>query len=175
MSKTVKKLMVKSLVQKLEGVSDLLAGSTMGLTSEEAVRFRAALREKNMRALVVKNSMCARAFDELGLGDGAKTLLDGPTTLFFGGETLVDTAKVVLGQAKEYAKKITVRGGLADGEVLAGDDVVALSKLPSREELIGMIVGGLLSPVSSVVGALVAPAQQVASQIEKISEREEAA
>lgn len=174
MSKTVKKLMVKNLVLKLEGVRHLLAGSTMGLTSEEAVRFRAALREKNVRALVVKNSMCARAFDELGIGEGAKALLDGPTTLFYGGETLVDTAKAVLEQGKEYAK-LAVRGGLADGEMLTGDDVVALSKLPSREEIIGMIVGGLLSPVSSVVGALVGPAQQVASQIEKISEREEAA
>jgi len=81
----------------------------------------------------------------------------------------------VLEQAKVYSGKVTVRAGLAGGELLTGDDAVALSKLPSREEIIGMIVGGLLSTVSDVVGALVAPAQQLASQIEKISEREEAA
>ena len=39
--------------------------------------------------------------------------------------------------------------------------------------LLGMVVGGLLATVSGVVGAINAPASQIASQIEKISERTE--
>lgn len=170
MSKAVKQLIVEELTRRLEGVESLLVASTMGMTSEDAVRFRAALREKEIRALVVKNSMCARAFNELGLGY-ASELLDGPSTLIFGGETLVDVAKVMVEKAKEFPA-VKLRGGATAGAVLSAQDVQALSKLPSKEEILGMIVGGLLSPISSVVGALMGPAQQVASQIEKISEAE---
>lgn len=169
MSKAVKQLMVKALTQRLQGVGELLVASTMGMTAEDTVRFRAALRDKEIHALVVKNSMCARAFDELGLGY-AGPLLDGPTTLIYGGETLVDAAKALAEAAREFSA-VRIRGGATGGLLLSAADVVALSKLPSREELVGMIVGGLLAPVGGVVGALMAPASQIAGQIDKLSQR----
>jgi large subunit ribosomal protein L10 len=171
MSKAVKQLMVDDLVQALTGVTGIVAGSVLGMTSQDTVKFRAALRAKNVRALMVRNAMCARAFESLGMAQ-AKAILEGQTVLFYGGESLADTAKVLVEQAKAF-KALQVRGGVADGQVLSAADVTALSKLPSREEILGMIVGGLLSPVSGVVSALMSPAQQVASQIEKISERKE--
>lgn len=171
MSKAVKQLMVEGLKAELNGVHELLAGSTVGLTAQDTVSFRAALRAKGVRALVVKNSMCARAFDALGMGH-AKAVLDGPTTLFYGGESLADTAKVLVEQARAFPV-VKIRGGVTDGQVLSTADVVSLSRLPSREEILGMIVGGLLAPANGVVSALLGPAQQVASQIEKLSEREE--
>jgi large subunit ribosomal protein L10 len=171
MSKAVKQLIVDELTKRLQGVNELLVISTKGLTVKDTVKFRAALRQKNVRALVVKNSMCARAFQKMGL-EYASSLLDGPTTLIYGGENLVDAAKVLVEAAKPF-KKIEVRGGATEGQVLKLADVVALSKLPGREELIGMIVGGLMSTASGVVGALTAPASQIASQIEKIAERAE--
>jgi large subunit ribosomal protein L10 len=172
MSKAVKQLVVAELTQRLRGVSALLACSTKGLTAQEAVGFRAALRQKNVRALTVKNAMCRRAFKAVGL-EYAAPLLDGPTTLVYGGESVADTAKALVAQAGKF-KIIQVRGGAGDGALLSAADVEALSKLPSRDELLGIIIGGLLAPVGGVVGALMAPAQQVASQIEKLGERAEA-
>lgn len=171
MSKAVKQLMVKDLSRRLHGVTDMLAGSTVGMTAEDTVAFRAALRAKKVRALVVKNSMCARAFREMDM-TCAEPLLDGPTALFYGGESLVDLAKVLIGQARAFAA-VKVRGGVTDGALLSLADVQALSNLPSREEIVGMIVGGLLAPVGDVVAALMGPAQQVASQIGEVAERQE--
>jgi large subunit ribosomal protein L10 len=171
MSKATKQLLVGELTKRLKGTTAVVACSTKGLKAQEIVHLRAALRLKNVRALMVKNAMCARAFDELGLGF-AKPLLEGPTTLVYGGDSLAEVAKLLVAQVKTF-KALEVRGGAMDGAVLTPADVAALSKLPSREELIGGVVGALLSPVSGVLSALMSPAQQLASQIEKISERTE--
>jgi large subunit ribosomal protein L10 len=171
MSKAVKQLVVDEIVRRLQGAPGLLVVSTKGLTVKDAVKFRAALRQKDVRALVVKNSLCGRAFDTLGM-EYARPVLDGPSTLIYGGETLVDTAKVLVEAAKPF-KMVVLRGGAGDGLVMTAPEVVALSKLPSRDELVGMVVGGLLATVSGVVGAINAPASQIASQIEKIAERAE--
>jgi len=171
MSKAVKRLMVDELAERLQGVDSLLVASTMGLKAEEAVQFRAALREKGVRALVVKNVMCARAFQRNELGY-AEPLLDGPTTLIYGGETVVDAAKVLADQASEF-DVVKIRGGATGGTLLSAEDVVALSKLPSREELVSSVVGALLSGTQGVVGALMAPAQEVAGQLDQLAERQE--
>lgn len=173
MSKAVKQLMVDDLVRTLKGVTGMVAGSVVGMTSQDTVKFRAALRAKKVRALMVRNAMCSRAFEALGLSY-AQALLQGPTVLFYGGDTMVDTAKALVEQVKAFPT-LRLRGGVTDGQALSASDVTALSKLPSREEILGMIVGSLLSPVSGVLSALMSPAQQVASQIEKISERAEQA
>jgi large subunit ribosomal protein L10 len=171
MSKAVKALVVSEVCRRLDGVDELLTATTVGMSAQETVRFRAALRARSVRALVVKNSLCGRAFDQLGLGY-ARPLLEGQTTLIYGGETLVDAAKVLVGLMREFPT-VKVRGGASEGQVLSASDVVSLSRLPSKEELVGQVVGGLLSQVSQVVGALTSQASQLASQIEKIAERGE--
>jgi large subunit ribosomal protein L10 len=171
MSKAVKALVVSDVCRRLDGVNELLAATTVGMSAQETVRFRAALRAKSVRALVVKNSLCSRAFEQMGLGY-ARPLLTGPTTLIYGGETLVDTAKALVDLIKEFPS-VQIHGGASGGQLLSADDVISLSKLPGKEELIGMVVGGLLSQVSQVVGALTSQASQLASQIEKIAERGE--
>ena len=172
MSKGVKELLVGELTKRLEGVKELVVVSTKGMSAQETVRFRSALRQKKARALMVKNAMCARAFEALGLAY-AQRLLDGPTTLVFGGEGLAEITKLLMAQGKVF-KKLEVRGAASEGQLLSAKDVEAMSKLPGRAELVGRIIGGLLSPTRSVIGALMAPAQQVASQIGKLADKEEA-
>jgi len=171
MSKAVKQLMVEDLARRLKGIDGLLVASTMGMTVEQSVRFRAALREKDVRALVVKNSMCARAFDALGMGYAGQ-LLVGPSTLVYGGDVLVDVAKALVALMGEFPV-VKIIGAADNGAILSAADVVALSRLPSRDEIVGMIVGGLLSTAGGVVGALMAPARQVASQIDRLADRAE--
>lgn len=171
MSKAVKQLIVDEIRSRLEGINGLVVASTLGLTVEQANKFRSDLREKGVKALVVKNSLCGRAFAELGM-EHARPLLDGPSTLVYGGESLVDVAKAIVDASREF-KIIEVRGGATDGQLLSAADVQDLSKLPTREELVGEIVGGLLAPAGAVAGALVAPAQQIAGQLDEIANRAE--
>lgn len=173
MSKMVKQLLVDDLVRRLEGVDGLLVAKTIGMGANDTVALRAKFREKGVKALVVKNSMCRRAFESVGLGYAGK-LLEGSCTLIYGGETLVDTAKVLVEAAKQY-KVIEIKGGAMEGVVLESGDVESLSKLPSKEEMVGMIVGGMLSQLGDVVGAINAPASQLASQLDKIGEEDEKA
>ncbi len=171
MSKMVKQLLVDDLVRRLEGTEGLLVAKTIGMGANDTVAFRSALREKGVRALVVKNSMCRRAFEAVGLGY-ASSLLEGPCTLVYGGESLVDTAKVLVDAAKQY-KILEIKGGAMEGAVMQAADVESLSKLPGKDELIGMVVGGLLGTIGGVISAINAPASQLASQLEEIAERGE--
>jgi large subunit ribosomal protein L10 len=89
-------------------------------------------------------------------------------------EDPVAAAKV----AEDYAKandKFVILGGAMGGKVLDRAGVEAVSKMPSREELIASIVGCIGAPASNIAGAIGAPASNIASILSTIEERGEAA
>ena len=104
---------------------------------------------------------------------GIADFLTGMTVLSYS-EDPVAAAKV----AEDYAKsndKFVIIGGAMDGKVLDRAGVTAVSKLPSREELIASIVGCIGAPASNIAGAIGAPASNIASILSTIEEKAEAA
>ena len=63
-----------------------------------------------------------------------------------------------------------VKGGVMDGEALTADQVKKVSKWPSRQEQISMLVGQILSPGATLSGQLVGPARKIAGQVKKMIE-----
>ena len=70
-----------------------------------------------------------------------------------GGDPAV-AAKALNGYATEHPDALTVKGGLLDGADLASADVVRLARLPSREQLLGQLAGGIAAPLSGLAGSL---------------------
>lgn len=60
-----------------------------------------------------------------------------------------------------------------DGEAMSADQVKKVSKWPSRQEQISMLVGQILSPGSTLSGQLVGPARKIAGQVKKMIEDRE--
>ena len=75
----------------------------------------------------------------------------GPIALIMSSESQVDPAKLVMDFAKE-AKALEVKGGFMDGVFMTPDQVVALSKIPSRDELYAKMMGSINSPLTGIVG-----------------------
>ncbi len=97
----------------------------------------------------MKNRLAKLAADNAGVAV-IKDYLKGPIAIMFGPESQVDPAKIVA----EFAKKneaMEIRGGMVDGAFLDADQVLALSKVPSRDELIAKMMGSINSPVTGVV------------------------
>ena len=102
-------------------------------------------------------------------------VLSGPSTLVWGGEDgedIVALSKTITKWAKDIGD-LSIKGGSVEGTAVTADQVEALSKSPGRLELLSIISGQLLSLGAQISGALLGAGAKLASQIEKIGEREE--
>jgi len=165
MSKFVKQLMIDDLRRSLNGVRDVLVVGVKGIDAITDNQMRLDLRKQDITVMVVKNSLARLVCKEVGL-EHATDYLDGPSALVWGGPSVVDLAKAIDAWAKKI-KTLEVRGGASEGQKIGAEDVKALLNMPSKEELIGQVLGLLLSPPRQVLSMLTAPASQVLSQLEK--------
>lgn len=173
MSKYVKNLIVRDIASRLEGVEDALVVNVIGLDANSTVTLRRKLRERNISLLVVKSSMAARATEGTPLApalDGT----EGPVALVWGDEDFVSLTKTVVAIDKDEEEfpAFEARGGVLDGERLTADRVKEISKWPSREEQLSLLVGQILGPGRQLAAQLVGPGGLLASQIEKKAEDE---
>ena len=173
MSKFVKDLISKHLASELNGVSEALLVNVVGLEANKTVALRKQLRAKNIRLMVVKSSLARRATEGTPLGAAFQSV-EGSLAVVFGASDIVSLAKEVVRIAgdKQF-EGFTTRGGVMDGAVLTSKQVDEVSKWPSREEQLSLLVGQILGPGSKLAAQLMGPAGAVASQIKKKSEGEE--
>jgi len=170
MSKYVKDLMAEDLKQRLDGVTEALLVSVIGLDANKNVLLRRKLREKNVSLMVVKNSLARRATEGTPLA-AAFEGLEGTAAVVWGGEDIVSLAKEVvkLAEDKQF-EAFEARGGVMEGAPLSADEVKQVSKWPSREEQLSILSGQILSPGANLSAALLGPAAALASQIKQKSE-----
>ncbi len=173
MSRYIKERMVEEYARRLGEVVDVAALNTEGIDANQMVAFRATLRERGLDTMRVQNRLCRLAIQESPLS-GAEALLDGPTTLVWGAESIVDIAKTVAEQAKEVGA-LEIRGGFSRGAVLSSAEIQDLSKLPGREELIGQVVARAAGQASRVVSLATAPASGLLAQIREVEKQAPAA
>jgi large subunit ribosomal protein L10 len=165
MSKRIKEMLVAELRQRLGETDEMLVVDSSRLDAISDNRFRVALREKDIRVVTVKNSMAMRALHSRDV-TALDPILEGPSSLVFGGEDIVSLSKEISSWVKEIGGELLeIKGGMLEGITLTASDVEELSKSPSREELIGQIVGLLLSPGASIAGSLLGPGGLVAGAI----------
>jgi large subunit ribosomal protein L10 len=170
MSKYVKDLITNELKQRLEGVGDLLVVDVSGLENNKNVQLRKQLREKDIHLLMVKNSLARRATEGTTLAPAFEAV-SGSCAVVWGAEDVVSLAKIVtkLAAAKEF-EHFNPKGGVMEGQRLTADDVKDVSKWPSREEQLSILVGQILSPGAGLCSQLLGPGGQLASQIKQKGE-----
>jgi large subunit ribosomal protein L10 len=168
MSKRIKEMEIAEIRRRIGDRREILVLNSAKLDAITANRFRLKLRESNITLLTVKNSLAKKALEESGL-KGLDPFLEGPTTLVWGGEDVVALSKEISRWAKEI-KELEIKGGTVEGTSLSPAGVEELSKSPSREELIGQIVGRVLGPGARLAGALLGPGGKLAGQLKTLSE-----
>jgi ribosomal protein L10 len=170
MSKFVKELITDQLKHELEGVQELLLVNVVGLTANRTSAVRKQLREKNMKLLVVKNSLARKATEGTSLAPAFEGSA-GTLAMVWGGSDIVSLAKEVMRIAGEKDfEKFTARGGVMDGTALRPEEVAQVSKWPTREEQLSIVLGQILSPGAMLASQLTSVGGALASQIEQKSE-----
>jgi large subunit ribosomal protein L10 len=168
MSKYVKELMMDQLKTELDGDRSVLILDLKGLDAITEHQFRRDLRKKSIKMRVLRNSLARRVFEDMGMG-GLSRFLEGPSVAVWGGDGVAELAKEISTQVKKL-KKPEIKGGSVDGTVIGPDQVEDITKLPSREALIGRVVSLALAPVQRVVTLANAPASGLLGQLKTLAE-----
>ena len=168
-------MLVTDLQQRIGDTTEILVVDSSRLDAISDNRFRLALREKDISVLTVKNSMALRALHSREITE-LDPILEGPSSLVYGGEDIVSLSKEIAGWVDELGSDlIAIKGGVLEGTTLSKGDVEELSRSPSREELIGQIARLLLAPGANLAAALLGPGGKLAGQVEAIADGEGAA
>ena len=146
-----------------------------GLTDNESKELRVKLREAGADYKVYKNTLMARAFDDLKID--VKDSLEGPSAFAYGNDAIAPI-KVLSDFAKTHPA-LVLKVGIVDGEVSDKDTLVKLSKLPSKETLLTQLAGALIAIPRDLVISLDLYAKQkddgteVVAKEEKVEETKE--
>ncbi|MFL5329912.1 MAG: 50S ribosomal protein L10 [Gemmataceae bacterium] len=170
MSKAVKQMQMDVLSKQFGDVKDMVVLTVTGIDAQTENAMRLALRKKNIRMQMVKNSLMRRVIGKgVSLPDSAWA---GTTVIAWGGESVKGLSKEIETYLKEpkLKDKLKVKTAVAEGHPVAFE--LAL-KMPTRLEAIGDVVAAMLGAGSSIAGALTGPASQIASQLQTISEKTE--
>lgn len=173
MSKYVKDLMTSDLKQKLDGVDDVLVVNVIGMDSLATATMRRRLRSKNISLTVVKNSMAQRATEGTPLAPAFEGI-EGSAAVIWGADDVVSLAKEVVSIAedKDFEGFVSI-GGAMDGQALSADEVKAVSKWPTREEMLAKLVGQILGPGAQLASQIGGPGGTLAGQIKSKAEEDE--
>ncbi|WP_027718936.1 50S ribosomal protein L10 [Desulfovirgula thermocuniculi] len=147
-----KKAILEELKAKLSTCKAAVLTDYRGLNVASITKVRRRLREAGGEFKVVKNTLTRIAAREIGL-EGLDPYLAGPTAIAFGFADPVAPAKAIAELAREF-KQLEVKGGILEGRVIDAREVRRLAELPSREVLLGRVLGGMQAPLYGFAGAL---------------------
>ena len=166
MNRQEKSDLVKTLHNTFEGSASVVVVHCNGLTVSESTELRSKMREDNCNFKVTKNKIARLALKETKYHH-MDEMFRGPTAIG-SSEDPVMAAKVLVNFANENEKLVIIGGGLED-KSLSKDDVVALAKLPSLNDLRGKLVGLLQAPASKIARLTKEPASKVLRTISQKS------
>ena len=159
MDRTQKAEFVESLSRSLEGAPLVVLADFRGTDVETTNELRRTLEKSGVSWQVVKNSLARRAIADTPLADLAEHFV-GMTAVAISGDDPVGTAKVLKETLKPKGT-VHVKVGFFEGEILDPAGVKAIASLPSREELLVMLLRTLQEPGRQVLGVLQAPARDL--------------
>jgi large subunit ribosomal protein L10 len=176
MSKTraEKAELIDEIGEKLDEYPIIYLTNFSGLTVAQSNDLRGRFREAGVDYQVTKNTLAQIALDRLEGMTALEEFFHGPTAVAYS-EDPAKPARVIQDFVEdEDVERPELKVAWVEGELYEGPDALdTLADLKSREELIGEIVGLLLSPAQNIVGGLTGSGQTLAGILKSLSERDE--
>ena len=154
-----KQAIVAALVDDLKAANSGVLVDYKGITVAEDTALRHELRENGVEYAVVKNTLLRRALDDVDLGE-LDEVLSGTTSMAISKDDPIAPMRIVNKYAKQMGDRFNIKAGFMDGKALPLDDVFALAELPSKDALLGQVLGMMLAPITSLAVVITAIAEK---------------
>ena len=148
----VKQPIVAEMSQLLDGAQSAVAVDYRGLTVEQDTRLRKQLREAGVSYKVYKNTMIRFAAKGTPF-EAMDADLEGPTALAVSKTDATAPARILAEFAKT-ANKLELKGGVVEGTYYDAKGMQVIATIPSREVLLGKLLGSIQSPISNLARVL---------------------
>ena len=174
--KAEKIAIVAEVREKFQSSEAVVLTEYRGLNVTDMAALRNAMREAGGEYKVYKNSLVRFAARELDLD--IEELLVGPTAIAFtgtrpdGGDADVVTVAKALTDFSKDNDSLVIKGGMLDGTLLTVDEIISLSKIAPREELLAKLAGGMAAPIQQLAGLINAVPQKFAYALSALIEAE---
>ncbi|MBP7832935.1 MAG: 50S ribosomal protein L10 [Candidatus Levybacteria bacterium] len=157
--------------QKVDRATAMYFVEYTGLTHQQMEEVRRELRDNNAEMAVVKNTLMNIALADKKID--VKDQLSGQKAILFSYEDPIKTAKILAAFVKKYSMP-KVNFGILDGEIIEDKTVVKLATIPSKEILVGKLLGLLNSPITGFVYALNGNITKLAIALKEIEKKKAA-
>ncbi len=143
MTRAEKEQLVADLTAAFSASNAVVVCDYKGLTCQELESVRALAAANDAQVKVVKNTLATLALKNAGIED--LELRD--TNLVVWGEDQISTCKTADKAATEFKDRFVIKSGALEGKAVDLGTIMAMAKLPSRDELIGMLLNVWMAPV----------------------------
>lgn len=167
-----KKSIYDEISARVKDSEYLLVAEYKGLKVEQMTDLRRQLRKAGSRMQVVKNRLVRLIVREQGWGQ-IEPSLKGQSAIVTG-KNIVQAAKM-LKQFKGASGMPQVKAGYMGSMYLSADQIDALAELPSREVLLGQVVGTVAAPLSRLVGVLQQKVSSIVYVLKAVEDKKKAA
>lgn len=175
MTKEEKTQVISELADKFSAVDFFYVTDSSGMTVAQVNAFRKLCFDKGIEYKVIKNTLIEKALEKANRGDYTEfysKVLKGTSAIMFSPESGKVPAEILKAYRKGGGKLPVLKGASVDGSHFFGDESLdLLTKLKTRNELIGDVIGLLQSPAKNVISALQSGGNKLAGLVKTLSER----
>ncbi len=171
MDKEQKKAFVEYMQERLTKAETAILADYRGLNVEMMTQLRAQMREAGVEFRVIKNTLTKLAVKDTQMAALADFLV-GPTAIAMHETDPVAPAKILV-DFKKANKMPEIKGGVLDGRKLDIAEVEALAKMPSKEQMLGKLAGGLAAGPSKLASLMASPAREMVGLLNALKEQRE--
>ncbi|MFA6593848.1 MAG: 50S ribosomal protein L10 [Candidatus Buchananbacteria bacterium] len=152
-TKSQKTVILQNLEDRLAKMKAAVMFNFSGIEVKELNKLREKCREEGIDYLVAKKTLLKKALQEKDLKEVAEKEFSGEIATLFSYGDEVAPARILADFAKEQ-EKIQFAGGIFEGQYIDAAKVKELSKIPSRQVLLGKLVGCIANPMSGIARVL---------------------
>ncbi len=163
-----KEAKVQDLVAELQSMKSMVFANYEKLPVQDIEALRKLCKAEGVSYTVAKKTLLKQAFAQAGLQIDPK-LIDGNFATLIALQDEVAPAKIAVKFAKDH-EALTVKGGVLEGALVDAKAILALSKLPGKQELLAKLVGSINAPVSGFVNVLAGNLRGLVTVLTRIQE-----
>lgn len=159
----LKQPIVDEIAELINGAQSIVLVDYRGLTVDEDTRLRRSFREAGIEYKVYKNTLIKRAVAGTTF-EPVSEILEGPTAIAVSKTDATAPARLIFQNIKEMPK-LEIKGGMVEDQYYDAAGMEQISKIPSREVLLGKLLGSIQSPIANLARVL----NQIAESKEEVA------